>query len=76
MDGWKKHIRINPQIRFGKACIKGTRIAVEDILGWLSNGMSKEEIIEEFPSLTHETISSALAYAANREHNSKLLITA
>jgi uncharacterized protein (DUF433 family) len=76
MDSWKKHISINPQIRFGKACITGTRIAVEDILNWLSSGMSNEEIIADFPQLTNETISAALAYAANREHNSKLLIRA
>ena len=42
----KKHIEINPEVRFGKPVIRGTRLAVEDILLMLAEGMSKEEIIE------------------------------
>lgn len=67
------YISINPEIRFGKPCIKGTRIAVADILGWLSAGMSHEEIMEDFPPLQEEHIRAALAFAANRETMIKLV---
>ena len=63
----QQYIEIHPEIRFGKPCIKGTRIAVQDILEWLSNNMSHEEIIEDFPQLSNNDILAALAFAANRE---------
>ncbi|HAK79918.1 MAG TPA: hypothetical protein DCR35_11460 [Runella sp.] len=72
----QERLSINPEIRFGKPCIKGTRIAVWDILGWLASEMSHEEIIEDFPQLTQEDILASLAFAANREENTKILITA
>jgi hypothetical protein len=46
MNELKTHIVIDPEIRFGKPCIKGTRITVGDILYWLSGGMSEREIME------------------------------
>lgn len=76
MEKLQERISINPEIRFGKPCIKGTRIAVWDILGWLASDMSIEEIIEDFPHLTRKDILAALAFAANREENTKILITA
>ena len=48
MVDYREIITINPNIRFGRPCIKGTRISVYDVLGWLSMGMSHEEIIEDF----------------------------
>lgn len=60
-------IVVDPNIRSGKACIKGTRITVGDVLGYLSIGMSFTELIEDFPKLTEEGIKQALAYAAARE---------
>ncbi|HNE49718.1 MAG TPA: DUF433 domain-containing protein [Chitinophagales bacterium] len=63
----KQYIEINSEVRFGKPCIKGTRIAVQDILEWLSNNMSHQEILEDFPQLTNNDILAALAFAANRE---------
>lgn len=63
----QEYIEIHPEIRFGKPCIKGTRIAVQDILEWLSNDMSHKEILEDFPQLTHNDILAALAFAVNRE---------
>jgi uncharacterized protein (DUF433 family) len=45
------YISINPEIRFGKPCIKNTRIAVSDILQWLASGMSNTEILEDYPAL-------------------------
>jgi len=67
MENYLDHISINPDIRFGKPCIKGTRIAVVDILQWLSSGMTYEEIIEDFPSLKKEDILAALAFVTRRE---------
>jgi uncharacterized protein (DUF433 family) len=58
-------IGIDPEIRFGRPCIIGTRISVDDVLGWLNNGMSHEEIIEDFPELSEELIQAGLHYATN-----------
>ena len=63
------HIEISPLKRFGKPIIVGTRISVADILNWLANGMSKNEIIEDFPELTEEKINACLLYAASREEH-------
>ncbi|MEO0731302.1 MAG: DUF433 domain-containing protein [Bacteroidota bacterium] len=60
-------IVITPGVRSGRACIVNTRITVADVLGWLSIGMSFNEIIEDFPELSEESIKQALAYAADRE---------
>ena len=76
MQEWQERIHIDPEIRFGKPCIKGTRITVWDILGWLSSDMSYEEIIEDFPEITRKNILAALKFAADREQNTKILITA
>ena len=59
-----ERIEINPQILAGKPVIKGTRISVELILRILSQGISVEEILEEYPHLTEEDVKAALAYAA------------
>lgn len=56
-----------PGKRGGRPCIRGMRIAVSDILGWLAAGMSHAEIIADYPELTEEDIRAALAYAADRE---------
>ncbi|RYY39053.1 MAG: DUF433 domain-containing protein [Chitinophagaceae bacterium] len=60
-------ISINPEVRFGKPCIAGTRIAVGDILGWLASGMSPEQILEDYPALRSEHLQAALRFAADRE---------
>jgi len=57
-------IEVNPKVMVGKPVIKGTRIPVELILRMLSQGISEEEILEEYPHLTKEDIKAALAYAA------------
>jgi uncharacterized protein (DUF433 family) len=67
MINFLEHISINPDIRFGKPCIKNTRIAVIDILQWLASGMSVQEIVVDFPSLKEEYIRAALSFAAHRE---------
>lgn len=60
-------ITIDPTVRFGKPCIRGTRIAVGDILGYLAGGMSEDQLLADFPQLSHEDIRACLAYAAERE---------
>ncbi len=67
------YISINAEIRFGKPCIKGTRIAVVDILQWLASGMTQEEILNDYPLLAKEHILAALAIAANRESLIKII---
>ena len=60
-------ISIDPTIRFGKPCLRGTRITVGDILGYLAGGMSEAELLADFPQLTHDDIRACLTYAAERE---------
>lgn len=67
------YISINPEIRFGKPCIKGTRITVSDILQWLASEMTHAQILEDYPSLKEEHILAALAFAANRESMIKII---
>lgn len=60
-------IGIEPGKRGGRPCIRGTRIAVADVLGWLAAGMSHDRILADFPELTEDSILACLAYAADRE---------
>ena len=76
MEDYRNYISINPEIRFGKPCITGTRISVGDVLGWLGAGMSETEIIEDFPELNHEQIMACLLFAADRERNVKIVVSA
>ncbi len=66
-------ITIEAGKRGGRPCVRGTRIAVADVLGWLAAGMSHDEIRADYPELTEEDIRACLAYAAERERR---LITA
>ena len=68
MVEYKNIIRRNPNKRFGKPCVRDTRITVYDILGWLATGMDSKDIIKDFPELNVEDIKACLAYAADREH--------
>jgi uncharacterized protein (DUF433 family) len=61
-------ITIEPDKRGGKPCIRRMRITVYDVLGWLAEGMSFAEILDDFPELTEEDIKACLAFAADREH--------
>ena len=67
------YISIDPELRFGKPCIKGTRIAVGDILNWLASGMSMKGILEDYPILKEEHLLAALSFAANREAMIKII---
>jgi len=68
------YVTSDPDIRFGKPCIKGTRISIGDILGWLSTGMTSKEITEDFPELEEKHILAALAFAATRDKITKVFI--
>jgi len=64
---YRDYITIEPDKRSGKPCIRGMRIAVQDVLEYLASGMSEEEILDDFPDLTREDIKACLAFAADRE---------
>jgi len=59
-----ERISVDPRVCHGKACIRGTRIMVSVILDNLATGVSQEEILKSYPSLTPEDIQAAVAYAA------------
>ena len=60
-------ISVDPAIRFGKPCVRGTRIAVGEVLGFLASGGSENELVADFPQLTHEDVLACLGFAAERE---------
>jgi uncharacterized protein (DUF433 family) len=68
MVNYRNIIRYSPDKRFGKPCIRETRITVYDVLGWLASGMSYGEIINDFPEVTEKDILACLTFAAEREH--------
>ncbi len=72
MKHYSEIITINPEIRFGKPCIRGMRITVYDILSWLASGMAVAEILADYPELNEDDIKATLAYAADREHKIKV----
>lgn len=59
-------ITIEPGKRGGQPCVRGLRISVEDVLGWLAAGMTPQEIVADYPELTGEDISACLAFASTR----------
>lgn len=63
-----RHIAIDPAIRFGRPCLKGTRISVGDVLGFLAAGMSVKEVAAEYPQISEEAVRECLAFAADREN--------
>ena len=68
MTDYKQIITIEPGKRGGKPCIRGMRITVSDILGWLASGMTVQDIITDYDELTETDIYAALSYAADREN--------
>ena len=65
---WEKLIATDPKVCHGKACVKGTRIMVSTILDNLASGMTKEQIKDQYPSLSDDAIQAAIAYAAELSH--------
>ena len=64
---YHERITLDPEIRFGKPSVRGTRITVGDVLSCLAGGMSVDAILADFPQLTLEDIRACLAFAADRE---------
>lgn len=60
-------IRITPGIRSGKPCVRDTRITVYDILEYMAGGMTHDEILRDFPTLTADDLRACIAFAASRE---------
>lgn len=63
MTDYSQYITIEAGKRSGKACVRGMRITVQDVLGYLASGMSHKQIVEDFPELTENDILACLAYA-------------
>ncbi len=57
-------ITLKPGKRSGKPCIRGMRVTVADVLGYMASGMSEAEILEDFPELKHRDLIACLAYQA------------
>jgi uncharacterized protein (DUF433 family) len=64
MNPLLERISIDPNVCFGKPCIRGTRIWVSLILDFLASGMSMEELLAEYPQLEMDDIRAAIAYGA------------
>lgn len=70
---YRDRITLEPGKRGGKPCIRGLRITVQDVLTWLAEGMSPDEILADYPQLERQDIHAALAYAADRERHTAWL---
>ena len=71
-DDYRAIITIESGKRAGRPCIRGLRITVGDVLGWLAADMSYDDILEDFPELTRADIRAVLAYAADRERRAQV----
>lgn len=60
-------ITVEPGKRGGRPCVRGLRITVYDVLGWLASGMTEDQIVADHPDLTKADIRACLEYAAERE---------
>ncbi|MBK6726882.1 MAG: DUF433 domain-containing protein [Xanthomonadales bacterium] len=60
---WRNRIGSDPEVLVGKPVVRGTRISVELIVGWLANGWSYEQILASYPQLVRDDILAALAFA-------------
>lgn len=70
---WQDRVVVDAEVHHGEACIKGTRVPVRMIVGSLADGMSSDEIQEEYPQLSKDDIQAALAYAAEVLHQEALI---
>jgi len=62
----RERITIEPGKRGGKPCVRGTRITVYEVLGYLASGMTEDELLEDFPGLAREDIRACLAHASDQ----------
>ena len=75
MSDWRDRIVTNPEILVGKPAIKGTRISVELILGWLGGGWTIDEIVANYPHITRDDVLAALNFAAEYMRDEHFLVT-
>lgn len=61
---WQAHITVDPNVCHGQACIRGTRIPASVVLDNLAAGVSVDEMLKSYPSLTRDAIQAAVGYAA------------
>lgn len=71
---YRKRITIEPGKRGGKPCIRGLRITVGDVLGWLAVGMTRAEILDDYPDLNDEDIQACLEFASERERSTTIAL--
>ena len=64
---YRERITIDPGVRSGKPCLRGTRITVTDVFDHLGGGMTVAEVLEDFPDLTADDIQACFAFAADRD---------
>ena len=64
---YRDYITIEPNKRGGKPCVRGLRITVYEVLEYLASEMTEQEILADFPDLTHEDLKACISYAADRE---------
>jgi len=69
-------ITSDPQRRNGRPCVRNVRISVGDVLGWLAEGQTTDQIVADYPELTPDDIRACLAYAAARESHEVRLAAA
>lgn len=69
-----ERITIDVNRRFGQPCIRGLRITVSDVLQWLADGQTIEQIIDDFPELEEADIKACLAFAANRQRHTRVVL--
>ncbi len=62
---WQNFIVIDPEIHHGEPCITGTRVPVAILVGSIADGMTVDEVVNEYPQITREAVRAALAYAAD-----------
>lgn len=69
---WRQRIESKPDVLCGKACVHGTRLSVEHLVGLLAQGWSVEEIMDAYPDLSREDLMACLKYAAESVANEEL----
>lgn len=70
---WSEHIASDPQVLAGKPVLRGTRLAVDFILGLFASGWTQEQVLQSYPSLTPEALRAVFAYAADVLHEEVVL---
>ena len=69
---WQDRISLDPHVLVGKPVIRGTRLAVDFLVGLLADGWTEDQVLANYPGLTHEDILACLAYAAERLHEERV----